>query len=265
MSYLRSKPAFGITSEGRLSRVSARSLHDVGLGNIVGSVATESDLTIEFIDSETIIGKEDTMRFGRMADLVIDEDNQHLHRELGEFKFTNGQWWIRNIGRSIPLRLWTSDGNSRSVVMSGSEVPLTSSTTTLEFEAGRFRYELSAHLTTERETTASGSKSDTIAATDLPLTLTQKQLIVSLAEPALRNPGEAISVPASKEAAARLGWPMTKFNAKLQNVCEKYSKLGVRGLGSTVTGATMDRRLRLVEYCVFNKVVSAADLSVLDQ
>ena len=90
-------------------------------------------------------------------------------------------------------------------------------------------------------------------------------LILSLAERVLTNPGAVVSVPPSKEAAARLGWSMTKFNSKLKNVCEKYTKIGVRGLGSDSGSAAMDRRLRLVEFCIFNKVVTAKDLEVLDR
>ena len=233
-------------------------------------MATGSELTIEFIEKTVVLDEDSKLHFGRGIDdqtqcLVIDEENQHLHRKLGEFAFDGTQWWLRNIGRSIPIRLWTSDG-SRSVVMSGSEVPLAAATTTLDFEAGRSKYQLSAHLSADRDSDIGLVSSDTISATDLEFTHSQKQLIVSLAENALRNPGQAISVPPSKEAAARLGWKMTKFNAKLQNVCERLTnKLGVRGLGSGSSGATMDRRLRLVEYCVFNRVVTAEDLQVLDE
>lgn len=232
--------------------------------NIFTSVTTGDAITVDFIGELTTLDSTGTLRFGRDSDLVVDEDNQHLHRELGEFKYLNGQWWLRNIGRSIPLRLWHTEGTARSVVMSGSEVPITAKSTTIEFEAGRFRYELTVHLDNDRVPIATQGRSDTISATDLPLTVSQKQLIVSLAARALENPGSAITVPASKEAAARLGWKMTKFNAKLQNVCEKFAALGVQGLSADLGGSNvMDRRLRLVEYCIFNGVVSATDLELL--
>ena len=227
-------------------------------------MAGGSDLVLEFVGAERQLTNDETLRFGRAADLVIDEQNPHLHRELGEFRFANGQWWLRNVGRSIPLRLWTADQNSRAVLMSGSETALAAAATTIEFEAGRSRYELTALLTPEDSAVQTTDESDTISARDLPLTLSQKQLIVSLAERALLHPGSAVSVPVSKEAAERLGWPMTKFNAKLQNVCQKFAGLGVRGLSSDVGSAAMDRRLRLVEYCIFNKVITAEDLWVLD-
>ncbi len=230
-----------------------------------------SELRVEFIDDSTEVQPGGVLRFGRGTDgsancIVIDPDNLHLHRSLGEFSFRDGQWWLRNVGRSIPIRLWTLNGSSRSVLMSGSEVALTGQSTIIEFEAGRSHYQLSAHVPTAAAEDVGVQRSDTISAVDLELTLMQKQLIVSLAEHALLNPGAAISVPPSKEAAARLGWKMTTFNAKLHNVCEKLTlNLGVRGLSSGGAGATMDRRLRLVEYCVFNGVVSADDLGVLDE
>lgn len=153
--------------------------------------------------------------------------------------------------------------------MSGSETPLTAEATTIEFEAGRTRYRLVAHLNVQRaarpENTPPMDAHRTISATDVPLTESQLQLIMSLAEPTLKDPGSAISVPPSKEAAARLGWTMTKFNSKLKNVCDKYAQLGVRGLGPDSDSATMDRRLRLVEFCIFNKVVTIDDLYVLEQ
>jgi len=225
-------------------------------------------LRIDFVHRRITLDSMRSMRFGRAGDLVIDEENPNLHRELGEFHFSDGQWWLRNVGRSIPMRLWTSDQSSRSVVMSGSEIPITAPATTIEFEAGKSRYELTAHLESGRESRAGTvppmDDNRTVSATDVPLTTSQRQLIVSLAEQALKNPGRAISVPPSKEAAARLGWTMTKFNSKLKNVCEKYSQIGVRGLASDDGGATMDRRLRLVEFCIFNKVVTAFDLHILD-
>lgn len=227
------------------------------------------ELQISFVDDTISLDSGGTVRFGRGGDLVIDAHNRNLHRELGEFVFADGQWWIRNIGSSIPIRLWTSDQGTRSVVMSGNAVPLTAATTTIEFEAGRTQYELTAHLEGAAPVRAAQAPAKgagtTISARDIPLTPTQLQLIVSLAEPSLKNPGKAISVPPSKEAAARLGWTMTKFNSKLKNVCRKYAELGVRGLSSDDYGrATMDRRHRLVEYCIFNGVVTAHDLEVLD-
>ncbi|HHX86438.1 MAG TPA: hypothetical protein GX694_14185, partial [Actinomycetales bacterium] len=69
---------------------------------------------------------------------------------------------------------------------------------------------------------------------------------------------------ATADAAARLGWAVTKFNRKLDNVCEKFSRVGVRGLRGSEGNMASNRRARLVEYAVAAGVVTADDLPLLD-
>ena len=65
---------------------------------------------------------------------------------------------------------------------------------------------------------------------NIPLTPDQRLLIISLAEPTLRDPAGGVQIPPSRQAAARLGWPITKLNRKLDNVCDKLTKAGVDAL-----------------------------------
>ena len=59
---------------------------------------------------------------------------------------------------------------------------------------------------------------------------------------------------------------MTKFNRKLDNVCEKLDRVGVRGLrGGRVAGAASNRRTALVEHAVSTLMVTAEDLYMLDE
>ncbi|MGJ3403836.1 hypothetical protein [Glutamicibacter sp. Je.9.36] len=51
-------------------------------------------------------------------------------------------------------------------------------------------------------------------------------------------------------AAARLGWGITKFNLKLDNVCDKLDKAGVAGLRGGPGKLATNRRARLVEHAV---------------
>ena len=82
----------------------------------------------------------------------------------------------------------------------------------------------------------------------------------SLAMFALTDAGLALS------AAKRLGWPLTKFNRKLDNVCEKLDRVGVRGLrGGRAGGAASNRRTALVEHAVSTLMVTAEDLPMLDE
>jgi hypothetical protein len=63
----------------------------------------------------------------------------------------------------------------------------------------------------------------------VPLTPSQKVIIVALAEPVLRRDGTGMSeLPSSAAAAQRLGWSLTRFNRKLDNVCDKLDRQGVR-------------------------------------
>ena len=58
------------------------------------------ELRVEFCGEEYSATADRTLSFGRQADIVID-DNRFLHRTLGEFRCTNGMWWVANVGSSI--------------------------------------------------------------------------------------------------------------------------------------------------------------------
>ena len=86
---------------------------------------------------------------------------------------------------------------------------------------------------------------------------------MALAEPVLRTRGRKATLPSSAEAAERLGWTVTKFNRKLDNVCQKFDRLGVQGLHGGPGRLASDRKARLVEYAVAARVVGLADLDLL--
>jgi hypothetical protein len=92
----------------------------------------------------------------------------------------------------------------------------------------------------------------------------QKLLILALAEDILRRGRGQGAVPPSRAAAERLGWTMTRFNRKLDNVCEKLTRLGVRGLHGSVDRTASTRRARLVEYALASQLVTRHDLVLLD-
>ena len=73
------------------------------------------------------------------------------------------------------------------------------------------------------------------------------------------------AIPSSSSAAAaRLGWTISKFNRKLDNVCDKLDRMGVQGLRGGPGKLATNRRARLVEYAVTSQVVTRADLPLLD-
>ncbi len=103
----------------------------------------------------------------------------------------------------------------------------------------------------------------TISVAELALTDDQRRLIIVLAEATLRSPGAEISLPTNRQAAARLGWTITRFNRKLDNVCERLTKSGVSGLRGQVGTMAADRRRRLVEHSVESGLVTLDDVGLL--
>jgi hypothetical protein len=97
------------------------------------------------------------------------------------------------------------------------------------------------------------------------MTPDQLRLVLALAEPALRGGGRAGStLPSSGDAARRLGWTTTKFNRKLDNVCQKLAAQGVRGLHGDPGRLASNRRARLVEYALAVRLVTGDDLELIE-
>jgi hypothetical protein len=204
--------------------------------------------------------------FGRNADLDVD-DNRFLHRRLGEFVWRDG-WWLLNVGRTIAIEIHDAVTLSHVVLAPSASIALPFAVNVLRFVAGGTNYELVV-----RQAVPGIAMADDIMIDDghtatighIPLTPSQRQLIVSLAEHRLLDPAARdAAMPTNREAANRLGWELTKFNRKLDNVCDKLRRQGVRGLHGTVDTLATDRRRRLVDFAVTTALVTAADLSSLD-
>src|SRR4029078_11088803 len=70
---------------------------------------------------------------------------------------------------------------------------------------------------------------ETIALGDLMLTDEQRLLLLALAEGTLRDPHQREDLPTNRAVARRLGWSITKFIRKLDNLCDRFTRLGVGG------------------------------------
>jgi hypothetical protein len=93
----------------------------------------------------------------------------------------------------------------------------------------------------------------------------QKLLMVALCEGFLtRTYAGTGQIPSSADAAARLGWTVTKFNRKLDNVCQKLADAGTRGLHGGPGKLASNRKARLVEHALSTRLVTEADLALLD-
>jgi hypothetical protein len=221
---------------------------------------------IDYCGEITEVPAVGTVSLGREGDIEID-DNPFLHRRLLEFSFHDQMLWVANVGASTTVTLSDGDGLVNSWLSPGARLPLVFETTVLWFTAGPTTYELEVTLEGAPFMTSGETAIEAGATTIGRVTFTpdQRLLVVSLAEDILRGHNRgAGSIPPSSQAAARLGWTITKFNRKLDNVCEKLAKMGVRGLVSQGETPASNRRARLVEYTLAARLVSVDDLQWLD-
>lgn len=210
-------------------------------------------------------GQDFTM--GRVGDLVIDE-NPYLHRSFLQLSHEDGFWWLTNVGNRAAAQLSDTLGLSRSTLTPGSRMPLVFEQTVVTFSAGRFSYEINLTLDSavyEPVPVPEPPQNADTTIGDTTFTDSQLLAILVLAEPLLRRAGTgAWEVPTAVQAARRLGWSQTKFNRKLDNVCDKLDKLGVRGLKGTPDRQALGRRAVLAEYAVNAHIVTVAYLPVLE-
>ena len=206
---------------------------------------------------------------GREGDLEVD-DNPYLHRRFLEISHVDGIWWLDNVGSLLSATVADVSGGLQAWVVPGARIPLVFGHTNIIFTAGSTTYEFAVHVRTPafRQSIALGSADDEAGETTIgPIAFTesQKAVIVALAEPMLRRDGTGLSaIPTSAAAARRLGWALTKFNRKLDNVCDKLDRVGVAGLRGGGGKLATNRRARLVEHAVSSHLVTPEDLALLD-
>ncbi len=204
---------------------------------------------------------------GRDGDLQID-DNPYLHRRFLVIERQQDLWWLNNVGTQLSATVSDAGGTFQGWLAPGARLPLVFGATTVLFTAGPTTYEFSILCDEAAFVPSEAALGDVGEATIGPVSLTpsQKQLIVALAEPLLRRDGASVSaIPSSKDAAARLGWEQTRFNRKLDNVCDKLDRRGIRGLRGGPGNLAVNRRARLVEHAVASRLVTMADLYLLDR
>jgi hypothetical protein len=225
-----------------------------------------SPVKVEFCGEWYDIEEPNDFFVGREGDLAID-DNPYLHRQFLRIYADHDMWWLGNVGNLLAATVSDDSGSIQAWLASGARLPIVFPTMHVMFSAGSTTYDFTIHAGDEfySRTPFAGTTVTSTTIMPVTLTLTQKQLILSLAENVLTQsvPGRG-DVPTSADAAARLGWSMTTFNRKLDNVCDKLDKIGVDGLRGGKGKLANNRRARLVEYAVATHLVSSEDLPLLD-
>jgi hypothetical protein len=221
---------------------------------------------VEFCGERHKVPEEGWLTIGREADLVVD-DNPYLHRRFLQVGHSDGLNWLVNVGDQLAATVTDVDGRVQAWLAPGARLPLVFEETVVRFTAGPTSYELDVYVEeppfAEPAAVVRDHGETTIGM--VPFTVDQRKLVIALAEPLLRQDGRgSAAVPSSAEAARRLGWATTKFNRKLDNVCQKLTKVGVRGLHGSPGELASNRRARLVEYAVSTRLVTPEDLALLD-
>lgn len=225
-------------------------------------------MLVEYCGEEYQVREGQTFAIGRDADLVVDDENAFLHRRMVELTFADGFWWVANTGSRLSVTVSGGAGTLQSVLGPGARVPVVLSSLSVLFTAGETTYEVALvcdvpafHPVTYP---SAGEGDSTLGA--VTLTSSQFRLVLALAEHTLRRVGSGSSeLPSNARAAERLGWPITTFNRKLDNVCDKFSQAGVKGLRGGAGQLANQRRARLVEYAVSARIVRPEHLPLLDE
>ena len=226
----------------------------------------QAALTIDFAGERVAV---DRLPFtvGRDGDLVIDE-NPFLHRRFLQLDAgADGVPILTNVGSQLVATVSDPDRKLDANLAPGAAMPIVYATTIVRFAAGSTRYEFEI----ERAAATPVPEIDdepldgTATVGRVSLTPDQMLLVLSLAESALRSGAAAAAqIPTTAIAARRLKWTTRKYNRKLDNVCDKLSRMGVRGLHGDAGAHAANRKGRLVEYALGSRLVTSDDLWMLD-
>jgi len=229
----------------------------------------EAGLTVLFCGEEFPVVAGRQLTIGRRGDVEID-DNPYLHRTFLVILEQGGLWWLSNVGSTLTAAVADDTGLLQAWLAPGARIPLALTRTVVWFTAGPTTYDFEIVV----DNPALGPSVSEPAALDVlgemtvgrvSFTPDQKLLMVALCEGSLScsRPGTS-QIPSSAAAAARIGWTVTRFNRKLDNVCQKLADAGTRGLHGGIGRLASNRKSRLVEHALSTRLVTADDLLLLD-
>ena len=232
---------------------------------MTAQTGTPPPLTVDFCGEVYPARPGVPLVIGRDADVSID-DNPFLHRHFLEISDRGGLWWLSNVGTLLTATVADEFGGLQAWLAPGGRLPVVFPRTVVWFTAGPTTYELDVFLSASpfEPVRQRSQLAGSVTVGRVSLTPDQHLLLVGLCEPVLRRHGRGGgATPTSSAVAARLGWAPTKFNRKLDNVCDKLARLGVRGLHGDASRLATSRKARLVEHALATQLVTEADLDLL--
>lgn len=223
---------------------------------------------VEFCGERYPLVEGEVFTIGREGNLVIDS-NPFLHRRFLQLKMVDGLWWLANVGTQVAATVASTGSSFHAWLAPGAKLPLVFPLTSLRFTAGPTSYEIEIFLDgapyESVEWHPDGESGGTTTMVMVDLTPEQLRLVLALCEPILLAGGTGVAqIPTSAQAAERLGWTLTKFNRKLDAICEKLDRRGLRGLRGDSGQLAVNRRAGLVELALSTQLVQVDDLALLE-
>lgn len=210
------------------------------------------------------------LTIGRCGDVEID-DNPFLHRNFLVVLEQGGLWWLSNVGSMLTATVADGSGQLQAWLAPGARIPLGLNRNLVRFTAGPTTYDFEIVLDDPAFAgvgigAVGPDPSGELTVGRVSFTPDQKLLMVALCEGSLsRSRPGASQIPSSAAAAERLGWTLTRFNRKLDNVSRKLADAGTRGLHGGIGNLASNRKARLVEHALATRLVTVGDLTLLDR
>lgn len=223
-------------------------------------VMTEPTMAVTFLNGVTELGREDSVSFGRDADICVDELNTSLHRVAGRVFERDGWWYLENLGSRMDLVL-SQTGSSRSTLLpSGMTCTLIDQHWTVRFTAGPCSYELTgslSHAPLRAHEPGSSLQPETSSPRLLPVDFSQTErevlLVLCQLHPAYQ--GQKGVVPADKEIASVLGVGPKAVDNALGRVTRKLRETG-RLEPERGDGVRLSRRQVIVDVVTSQNLLS---------
>ena len=220
---------------------------------------------VSFLGDEHRVEAGQQLTFGRAADIVLDDVNLYLHRVVGRFLWWDGLWWVENLSDALELQLHGDDG-SLVRLPPGAQSPVARPRAAVRFAAGGLPYEVEVELPVPTAPApppvARAPGPPTTRYGDVVLTDDERALVIELARPYLLDHSAGPErLPANEDVAATLGWSRTKLNRKLDYLCERLTRAGVRGLQGGRSQLATNRRWMLVQHALVARLVTTDDLT----
>jgi hypothetical protein len=228
-----------------------------------------SGITLVFCGEEFPAVPGAPLTIGRSGDVEID-DNPYLHRNFLVVLEEGGLWWLSNVGSTLTATVADDKGLFQAWLAPGARIPLALDRIMVWFTAGPTTYDFeiivdNPAFASVAPDPATQDHSGDVTVGRVSFTPDQKLLMVALCEGfLLRGHSGTSQVPSSAAAAARIGWTVTRFNRKLDNVCQKLADAGTRGLHGGPGRLASNRKARLVEHALSTRLVTVHDLPSLD-